>query len=244
MLPKKLIDRMIKSPHTLRKQLFPEEISGHNLHDSGETEADVVHPIPPPLVLDMDNLKKAPVMDDGATSDSVDSLLVGSLSLPLPQDTVSRIKSDKKKKWKRLARFEMQGQEAMIPNSSLGERLSVEEAIVVNSVSKKGRVSHSLDGDVGSADVRVVSHFGKVWRLTGFYGHPTASQHLHAWTLLRRLHEWRGKIVLFIGVASILKSVGRTKKNVKKLFQIVGLIFMARLLCIKWFSKLTVLLKY
>ncbi|KAL5764949.1 hypothetical protein ACOSQ2_017543 [Xanthoceras sorbifolium] len=243
MLPKKLIDRMIKSPHTLRKQLFPEEISGHNLHDSGETKADVVHPIPPPLVLDMDNLKKAPVMDDGATSDSVDSLLVslqgvenrshathatkegmshidstkheqlnslnslcveqlvGSLSLPLPQDTVSRIKSDKKKKWKRLARFEMQGQEAMIPNSSLGERLSVEEAIVVNSVSKKGRVSHSLD-------------------------------------------EWRGKIVLFIGVASILKSVGRTKKNVKKLFQIVGLIFMARLLCIKWFSKLTVLLKY
>ncbi|KAL5833784.1 hypothetical protein ACOSQ3_017458 [Xanthoceras sorbifolium] len=133
--------------HTLRKQLFPEEISGHNLHDSGETKADVVHPIPPPLVLDMDNLKKAPVMDDGATSDSVDSLLVslqgvenrshathatkegmshidstkheqlnslnslcveqlvGSLSLPLPQDTVSRIKSDKKKKWKRLARW-------------------------------------------------------------------------------------------------------------------------------------------
>ncbi|KAK3230421.1 hypothetical protein Dsin_002302 [Dipteronia sinensis] len=37
-------------------------------------------------------------------------------------------------------------------------------------------------------DVQVNSHGGKIWRLTGFYGHPVASERFHSWTLLRRLH--------------------------------------------------------
>ncbi|KAL5779494.1 hypothetical protein ACOSQ2_010231 [Xanthoceras sorbifolium] len=38
-------------------------------------------------------------------------------------------------------------------------------------------------------DVRVQSHFGKNWRFIGFYGHPDASQRMHSWTLMRRLHS-------------------------------------------------------
>ncbi|KAL5819516.1 hypothetical protein ACOSQ4_023358 [Xanthoceras sorbifolium] len=33
----------------------------------------------------------------------------------------------------------------------------------------------------------VTYHVNKVWRLTGFYGNPNASQRIHSWTLLRRL---------------------------------------------------------
>ncbi|KAK2635264.1 hypothetical protein Ddye_030056 [Dipteronia dyeriana] len=36
-------------------------------------------------------------------------------------------------------------------------------------------------------DTTVESFNGKLWRLTGFYGHPNSSQHIHGWTLLRRL---------------------------------------------------------
>ncbi|KAK2653457.1 hypothetical protein Ddye_013313 [Dipteronia dyeriana] len=36
-------------------------------------------------------------------------------------------------------------------------------------------------------DTVMGSFNGKIWRLTGFYGHPNLSQRFHGWTLLRRL---------------------------------------------------------
>ncbi|KAK3218312.1 hypothetical protein Dsin_012282 [Dipteronia sinensis] len=38
-------------------------------------------------------------------------------------------------------------------------------------------------------DVQVVSHGLKTWRLTGFYGHPEATQRHHSWALLWCLSE-------------------------------------------------------
>ncbi|KAL5738308.1 hypothetical protein ACOSP7_031069 [Xanthoceras sorbifolium] len=35
-------------------------------------------------------------------------------------------------------------------------------------------------------NVKIGLHTNKVWRYTGFYGHPEASQRIHSWTLLRR----------------------------------------------------------
>ncbi|KAL5736602.1 hypothetical protein ACOSQ2_031390 [Xanthoceras sorbifolium] len=35
-------------------------------------------------------------------------------------------------------------------------------------------------------NVKIGLHTNKVWRYTGFYGHPKASQRIHSWTLLRR----------------------------------------------------------
>ncbi|KAK3219570.1 hypothetical protein Dsin_013540 [Dipteronia sinensis] len=40
-------------------------------------------------------------------------------------------------------------------------------------------------------DVQIVSHRSAQWRMTGFYGHPEASQLHHAWSLLRRLNNVR-----------------------------------------------------
>ena len=37
-------------------------------------------------------------------------------------------------------------------------------------------------------DVKVRSHSLIDWRLTGFYGHPVASNRSHSWTLLKCLH--------------------------------------------------------
>ncbi|KAL5860787.1 hypothetical protein ACOSQ4_002083 [Xanthoceras sorbifolium] len=37
-------------------------------------------------------------------------------------------------------------------------------------------------------DVGLCSHNGKMWRFTGFYGHPDANQRIHTWNLLRRLN--------------------------------------------------------
>ncbi|KAK2634882.1 hypothetical protein Ddye_029674 [Dipteronia dyeriana] len=38
-------------------------------------------------------------------------------------------------------------------------------------------------------DVKMRSHGSRVWRLTGFYGHPDTTQRRYSWTLLKRLHE-------------------------------------------------------